>query len=477
MYNSILLRYGEIGLKSKRTRSVFEKRYVKAIEEALKRGGIFKFNILNFGGRFVIYSSEIQSILPILGRISGIQSFSPAYHSLFSSKEDLLKAIKDYGTSLISGKTFAVRVKKVGKHNFESKELEREGGSVLYEAGKGIDLTHPEVTIFLELRDNNCFLYTISTKGMGGLPPLSSGKVLCLFSGGIDSPVAAYEMLKRGCLVDFIIINLIGDKSLVNALQVYNYIINQYAFSYIPKIFIVDGKKIVESITKEVPDRIRQIALKIVFYQISEIIAKKEGYLAIATGESLSQKSSQTLPSLSLIESQVDIMVFRPLLSFDKTEITEMAAKIGTLAKSEKVKEYCRLSMGPVVTSPTESILKKIPSFKELIVEAITEMKIVKGIASVDEDLDLKIEQKFISVDVRPKNLQEMSKLKADKSMPYPFVLNQLEEFDKEKSYLLICDYGVQSEEVAFLLRKKGIKAAGTSLNNYLKYFAGACPR
>ena len=158
----------------------------------------------------------------------------------------------------------------------------------------------------------------------------------------------------------------------------------------------------------------------------------------------------------------------------DKIEITEIAAMIGTLAKSEKVKEYCRLSMGPVVTSPTETMLKKIPSFKEMINEALKEMKIIKGIALVEENLELKPEQGYVSIDVRPKDLQELSKLKTDKSMPYPAVLNQLEEFDKEKSYLLICDYGVQSEEVAFLLRKKGIKAAGTSLNNYLKYFRGA---
>ena len=471
MHNCILLRYGEIGLKSKRTRFAFEKKYVQAIEEALKRNGITNFNIQNFGGRFVIFSNQVENILPILNRISGIQSFSPAANSFFSSKEDLLKGIKKYGVSLVQGKTFAVRVKRIGKHEFNSKELEKEGGSVLYDEGKGIDLGKPEVTIFLEIRDNNYFIFTKTIKGMGGLPPLSSGKVLCLFSGGIDSPVAAYEMLKRGCQVDFVIINLVGDKSLANALQVYNYLINQYAFCYTPKIFVVDGKKLVENITKDVPDRIRQIALKIVFYQISEIIAKKEGYLAIATGESLSQKSSQTLPSLSIIESQVDIMVFRPLLSLDKTEITEMAAKIGTLAKSEKVKEYCRLSMGPVVTSPTENSLKKIPSFKELVGEAVKEMKITKGIAQVEEDLDLKLEQKYISIDVRPKNLQEMSKLKADKSMPYPFVLEHLEEFDKENSYLLICDYGVQSEEVAFLLRKKGIKASGVSLRNYLKYF------
>ena len=127
MHNCILLRYGEIGLKSKRTRSAFEKKYVYAIEEALKRNGLSTFTIQNFGGRFVIFSNQVENILPILKRISGIQSFSPAVHSFFSSKEDLLSGIKKYGTPLIQGKTFAVRAKRVGKHDFDSKELEREG--------------------------------------------------------------------------------------------------------------------------------------------------------------------------------------------------------------------------------------------------------------------------------------------------------------------------------------------------------------
>jgi len=127
MHNCILLRYGEIGLKSKRTRFAFEKKYVQAIEEALKRNGITNFNIQNFGGRFVIFSNQVENILPILNRISGIQSFSPAANSFFSSKEDLLKGIKKYGVSLVQGKTFAVRVKRIGKHEFNSKELEKEG--------------------------------------------------------------------------------------------------------------------------------------------------------------------------------------------------------------------------------------------------------------------------------------------------------------------------------------------------------------
>ena len=172
MDNCILLRYGEIGLKSKRTRSAFEKKYVQAIEEALKRNSISNFNIQNFGGRFVIYSNQVENILPILKRISGIQSFSPAFNATFSSKEDLLKGVKSYGESLVRGKTFAVRAKRIGKHDFDSKELEREGGSVLFEESKGIDLGKPEVTILIEIRDKNYFIFTKTVKVFQLLPIL-----------------------------------------------------------------------------------------------------------------------------------------------------------------------------------------------------------------------------------------------------------------------------------------------------------------
>jgi tRNA uracil 4-sulfurtransferase len=466
MNTCILLRYGEIGLKSKNVRVRWEKLYVKAIEAALKRNGLNEYTIKNYGGRFVVFTEHVGEAAIVLKRVPGILSLSPSLHFTFENKENLLQKVKENATA--AKKTFCVRVKRTGKHNFTSQEIEREAGSVLYDESNGVDLHNPQLTVYLEIRNNECFLYTEFLKGLGGLPATSSGKVLCLFSGGIDSPVAALHMLKRGCMVDFLFINLVGPKALADTAQVYNYLISRYTFEHKPRFIEVDGTQIVKKIKEEVEDNTRQLALKIAFYKFGEKFS--EEYDALVTGEALSQKSTQTLPSLRLIQSQIDIPVLRPLLSFDKTEIVKIAQHIGTFAKSEKVKEYCNLSDGKVLTAPKEEVLEKIPDFSKGIEKA--KVTIYKNIVPVEEEKPIEIEGNVITVDMRPKHLQEHSSLHADKKAPYPFILEELDGFTKDHSYLFVCDFGVQSEEVAYLLRQRGIKAAGVSVKNFLKYFS-----
>ena len=469
MNNCILLRYGEIGLKSKKVRLKFEQQYVHAITEALKRHGIIKFDLKNFGGRFVLFTKEVEAAIIILQKVPGIQSISPSHHLQFKEKEEIFKAITDNYQEKVNNKTFAIRARRIGAHNFTSREIQIEGGSAIYENSNGVNLTNPEIAINLEIRNNDCFLYTEKIQGLGGMSPGSGGKVLLLFSGGIDSPVAALQLLKRGCQVDFLFVNLVGEKSFADVAQVYNFLINNYAYGYSPKFYHVNGKEIVKKITQEVPDNARQLALKVFFYQLATQIT--EEHVAIATGEALAQKSTQTLKSLAMIQQSTNKLILRPLLTFDKTEITVMARKIGTFAKSEKVKEVCGLAEGKVITMPKLDLLQTLPSFEQNLSICKKTKQEFKGIIPVVEEPPKEKLTKFTTVDMRPKHLQDHSPLKTDEQDPYPFILNNLNKFSKNNSYLLICDFGVQSEEVAFLLRQRGIKAAGVSVKNYLKYF------
>ena len=471
----ILLRYGEIGLKSSRTRGHFEQLYVKAIEDALRKQGVKQWKLKNYGGGFVLFSPEPGKNIDILQRLPGIQSFSVAKYCSFADKKDVLEKVQAYAASLIAGKTFCVRVRRVGNHPFTSQELEQEAGAVLYPHSAGVQLQKPEVLLSLEVRGQDAFFSTETIFGLGGLPPTSSGKVLLLFSGGIDSPVAAYHLIKRGCQVDFLFINLLEEKALNDVARVYNYLISQYAFGYTPRCFVVPARRLVEKIREVVPQRLRQLALKTCFYKIGEQIAKKTGALAIATGEALSQKSTQTLESLQFLEQVKTLPVLRPLLSLDKIEITQLAQKIGTLAASEKVKEYCNLSEGPVVTKPNMALLQKIPDLTTEIQEAVTAQQPFTGFLPFAEEEPIAFSgepgQELICVDVRPQHQQDVAPLPTTMSRPYPFVLEELDTFEKNKHYLFICDFGVQSEQVAFLLRKKGMAAAGISVPHFLKYF------
>jgi thiamine biosynthesis protein ThiI len=341
MYDCLLLQYGEVGLKSSRTRPYFERLYIKSIKECLKRSGFENFEIKNFGGRFVVYLNNPLEAANSLSKVPGIQGIFPAANLRSEDKKKIILWIKKLveEQDLLKNKTFGVKVKRSGKQSFKSMNLAKEVADEIYDFSKGVDLTNPDVWIKLEARKDECFFYTHSIKGIGGLPAGISEKVLCLFSGGIDSPVAAFEMLKRGCKVDFLFVNIRTKKLFYQVAKIYNFLVNNYCFNYKPKFYHVDAKKIISLLKEEVPDSLRQIAYKIVLYKIGELVANKEKHLALVSGESLSQKSSQTLPSLMLIEKQASISMLRPLLTFDKIEISKIARDIGTMSSSEKVKE------------------------------------------------------------------------------------------------------------------------------------------
>lgn len=466
MGNCVILRYGEIGLKSARKRVVFERFYIDALKEALDRNGFKDYLIRNLGGRFTIEHELAENIVNIVKNVPGVQSVSPSFKLEFSSKEDLIMKIKGNARSLVEGKTFRIVVKRTGNHDFSSMDLARDIGSSLYEFSKGVKMDKPDVEISIEVRKDEAYIYTKSIEAIGGLPPRSAGKFLCLFSGGIDSPVAAYKIIKRGAKADFLFINLVGEKALYDVAQIYNYLCSQYVFGYEPKLFVVDGREIVAKIKDEVNDNLRQIALKIFFYKMAEKIADMNHHWAIVTGETLSQKSSQTVESLSVIQSQVKALVLRPLITYDKIEIMKIARKIGTMGASEKITEYCNLSEGPVSTAPSMLVLKKIPSFDEEIKKAVETMYTYKGIAEVspteEKDIcDMK-DAKIVYISNKMQN-----DIDADMSYSYPDILNHIDSLDHKEKYLFVCDHGITSESVAFLLRKKGISAKGMSLKEF----------
>ena len=151
MNNCILLRYGEIGLKSKKVRLKFEQQYVNAISEALKRHGVKKYELQNFGGRFVLFTEEVEAATEILKRVPGIQSISPASHISFKEKEEIFKQVTELYSEKVKDKTFAIRARRVGTHSFTSQELQIEAGSEIYENSSGVDLTNPQVAINIEI--------------------------------------------------------------------------------------------------------------------------------------------------------------------------------------------------------------------------------------------------------------------------------------------------------------------------------------
>lgn len=466
----VLLRYGEIGTKSWRKRPFFEKLYVDAIKFALDKNGIDDYKIENLGGRFIVRHEKADKILHILRKVPGIQSLSSAKYLSFDSKDDLIKKAYDICAPSVKDKTFKLSVKRTGKHDFGSQDIAIELGKYLEDNSKGVVMKGSDIVINIEIRHKETYIFTDSVDGIGGLPPRSAGKVLCLFSGGIDSPVASYKVLGRGFQTDFLYVNMLGEKGVYQTAQVYNYITSQFCYGFTPRFFVVDALEIVAKIKKEVRSQNRQIAIKIALYKLAESIARRNDLSAIITGESLSQKSSQTVESLSVIDSQIDMLVLRPLSCMDKVEIVKVAREIGTMAYSEKVKEFCNLAEGPVTTTPSMAILSYIPSFEEEVKKALESMKQYKGLCDckLEEEPDLEGFEDSIIVDITSGFVKK--KIKSDMKKDYPEVLDEICTFDKKKDYIIVCDFGVKAENMAASMRKKGIRAVGMSIEAFEKF-------
>ena len=200
-YDLIIARYGEIGVKSSGVRSQFEKRLVKNIKAT------FDCSVDRNQGRIYIYPKQFDEGIEKLNMVFGVVSYSPAVSTQFTF-DKLNETLTSYVEQLISENVldintkFAIKCRRVGTHDVSSQEIAAYCGSVVKNVVDApVDLSNPDLTIFVEVRDDDAYIFHEKIKGPGGLPLGTQGKVVCLISSGIDSPVAAYLMMKRGCEV------------------------------------------------------------------------------------------------------------------------------------------------------------------------------------------------------------------------------------------------------------------------------------
>ena len=336
-YNLIIARYGEVGLKSSKVRSRFEKKLVKNIKAAIA------CEVDRNQGRIYIFPQVFDDAIKNLNRVFGIVSYSPAI-STYTDFDDIDKTLGDYVEKLIcenildENTKFAIRCRRVGDHDFSSQEMAAYcGGVVRKRILAPVDLTNPDLTIFVEVRGEDTFIYHEKIPGPGGLPLGTQGKVVCLVSSGIDSPVATYLMMKRGCEV----IALYCDNdpfTSKKALNNYNKLIDQlqkYAAGVPIKKCVVKYGDYLQKAKDDAPEKMTCILCKSGMYKIAEKLANKMGALAIVDGSSVGQVASQTLNNILTTRYGVDMPVLSPLIGLDKTEITKIAEQIGTFEISK----------------------------------------------------------------------------------------------------------------------------------------------
>ncbi|AOL16048.1 tRNA 4-thiouridine(8) synthase ThiI [Sulfolobus sp. A20] len=346
---------GEIALKSPRTRKNFEYTLVNNIKNSLKVEKIW----ISQG---LIYLETNSDYIDTLSKMFGVAYFSPIIIYDFSDLHDIVNKAEEVFSEVVKDKTFAVRVKRIGKHNFSSLDAQREIGSRLYRYSRGVNLENPEVEVFLDIRNNKAYLYYKKYKGPRGLPVGIAGKTIVLFSGGIDSPVATWMIMKRGALPVILNFNLGGEihKRVVNEeLSV----LKSWSGGHKLKVYMVKGMEVMIKIAKLENRKYNVVLLKRIMYRTAERLAEKFNAHSITTGESLSQVSSQTMKNLYVTEYGINMPIFRPLIGFDKEDIIDLARKIGTYEFSIKLPEYCAISS----KSSTSVDLKNILELEEKI--------------------------------------------------------------------------------------------------------------
>ncbi|RPI27822.1 MAG: tRNA 4-thiouridine(8) synthase ThiI [Acidobacteria bacterium] len=330
MTRCFVCHYHEISLK-RLNRSYFEKILVQNISGALR--GLPYRAVHRMEGRIVVElidSSPIEEIGARLQKVFGLVSASPAWQL----EQDLDK-IGATAWDLMqdrSFETFCVRTRRSNK-NFplNSQQVnERLGAFLFQKSGRRVRLEGPDLTCHLELAGNIALLYFDRLTGVGGLPLSSSGKVVVLLSGGIDSPVAAYKIMKRGCRAIFVHFHSFPHTTLEAQDKVRQLVAVLDKYQFNSDLFLVPFAEAQRQVVAFTPPETRVILYRRLMVRLAETIAQKRGALALVTGDSIGQVASQTLENLHTVGSAARLPLLRPLIGDDKEEIITQARRLGT---------------------------------------------------------------------------------------------------------------------------------------------------
>jgi len=349
MYNTYLIRYGEIGLKGK-NRPQFERRLMDNISRALGRVGRAKVSRVH--GRLVVESEmDPALVLESLQKVFGIVGVSPALRlplELEAVYAGALQALKDAvpGLRVPPGTpvTFKVEARRSNKSfSKTSPELNALVGGYLLDhyPGLQVDVHNPAILVRVEIREKNAFVYAGDVPGIGGLPVGSSGRALLLLSGGIDSPVAGWMAMKRGIEIEAVHFHsfpFTGEKSLEKVRELCRLLAGYTARIRLHVVHFTDIQK---EIQMRCPEELRVTIMRRMMFRLSTKIAAQREALALVTGECVGQVASQTLESMRTISMVTDLPVLRPLVCMDKEEIIKRAQLIGTFATSILPYEDC----------------------------------------------------------------------------------------------------------------------------------------
>lgn len=425
------------------------------------------------------YAEDEGKVIAALQRIPGIANIlkvdSYELEGIDTRFDDIAKICVDTYVEQLKGKTFVVRVKRTGQHTFKSGDLERYlGGALLSESeSAGVRVRDPDVTVKLEIRDNNFYAISERYEGLGGFPIGTQEPVLSLISGGFDSTVSSYLTMKRGLKTHFCFFNLGGDAHEIGVKQVSLYLWEKYGRSHRVQFVTVPFEGVVGEILKSVDNSHMGVILKRMMMRAAQEVANQIDVTALVTGESVAQVSSQTITNLNVIDKVCDTLVLRPLVTMDKLDIIRLSAQIGTEDYAKKMPEYCGvISDRPTTCARLPKVEEQEANFDFGVLEqAVSDARYMK--------IDQVMQQKKNVVDVEVTTLPQIDDVVIDIRSPdecekapltltnnevlrIPFyeLMSALENLDKSTRYLMYCEKGTMSQLHASHLQGMGYAVA-----------------
>lgn len=381
MYDVIVIHYSEIGLKGK-NREFFEQRLMGNIRKALGKN---VKKVYRRYGRIVCELTdkiETEKVKNTLALLPGVSNFA------FAKRVELdIEKIKRSAIALLKQRKFETFKIEASRSNkkflLTSRQInEIVGDSVVKELEKKVNLTNPDITAYIEVSEKEAFVYCDKHRGISGLPVSTSGKVIASLSGGIDSPVASFLMMKRGCEVIFVHIfnKTMAGRSVLT--KIYKIVEQLTKIQLKSKLYIVPFEKIQKEIIVNVPAKYRMIVYRRFMMRILNIIARKERALGIVTGDNLGQVASQTLENLNCIYEVSTLPVFTPLIGMNKEETIKLAKKIGTYEYSIMPYPDCcsfMIAKHPETRARLEvidEVEKRLKGIDNLLVEAVKKAEV-----------------------------------------------------------------------------------------------------
>ncbi len=426
-YSHVLVRFSEIWTKSEVTRKKLERVLARNIEAQVGVSPEIK------RGRLVLPKCNYHP----LSRVFGVKSFSPALRVPLSRLEEEFEEF----ARAVKGRRFRVTVHRSWKgYGKTSQELQKELGAIAARHGK-VSLRGFEVELGVEIHRDGAYLFTEKLEGPGGLPYGSEGRVLAMFSGGMDSPVAAWMVARRGAAVDALFLNPLGEGLESRVAGVF-----EPLKEWMPgaRLFVVDIGEEVAQIREQVEEGFRQVVYKRFMYRVAGEVARRLGCEAVVTGESLGQVSSQTLRSISILE-ELGIPVLRPLIGMDKEEIIARAKELGTYGLSAGISEFCSIERHSNANPALEDVLREEGKLE-------FDFREISGRLREARQLDVK--------DLRPPAKGRFVVVRLWEGMP---------ELEPGKKYVFVCQAGNSAYERAVEARRKGVEAYALSRKEAIK--------